>query len=262
MAKDQCGQEKPCCFTVNVREEVPCDIKENGCMKYELLSITADGAKNHTYRIRVTNDCASKLVYTAIQVPDGVVALEPLNNTIYAGVEGRPYIVRSPNFTPMYSVRFKSTTDSMANGQSDIFQLTLPAQADVTYLNITSRLANQLFYEAHLNTFNCPVGDTPEAARPSLERDFNQQTSDLNSLLLYPNPTSGVFFADLSDWAGQKLRMNVVNGQGQSVLLVNEQVNEELIRLEMPQHLTNGIYFLELASEKGEKEVLRFMLQR
>lgn len=262
MAKDQCGQEKPCCFTVNVREEVPCDIKENGCMKYELLSITADGAKNHTYRIRVTNNCASKLVYTAIQVPDGVVALEPLNNTIYAGVEGRPYIVRSPNFTPMYSVRFKSTTDSMANGQSDIFQLTLPAQADVTYLNITSRLANQLFYEAHLNTFNCPVGDTPEAARPSLERDFNQQTSDLNSLLLYPNPTSGVFFADLSDWAGQKLRMNVVNGQGQSVLLVNDQVNEELIRLEMPQHLTNGIYFLELASEKGEKEVLRFMLQR
>ena len=261
-AKDQCGQEKPCCFTVNVREEAPCDIKERGCMKYELLSITADGEKNHTYRIRVTNNCASKLVYTAIQVPDGIVALEPLNNTIYAGVDGRPYIVRSPNFTPMYSVRFKSTTDSMANGQSDIFQITLPPQADVTYLNITSRLANQLFYETHLNTFNCPIGTTPEATRPSQSRDFNQQTSELNSLLLYPNPTSGVFYTDLSDWAGQKLRMNVVNGQGQSVYSVNDHINEDLIQMEMPQYLTNGIYFLELVSEKGEKEVLRFMLQR
>jgi hypothetical protein len=262
MAKDQCGQEKPCCFTVNVREEAPCDIKDNGCLKYELISITADGEKNHTYRIRVTNNCASKLVYTAIQIPDGLVALEPLNNTIYAGVEGRPYIVRSPNFTPMYSIRFKSTVDSMANGQSDIFQFTLPAQADVTYVNITSRLANQLFYEAHLNTFNCPVGITPEATRPSQARDFNPTTSELNSLLLYPNPTSGVFFADLSDWTGQKLRINVVNGQGQSVYLANDQASEELLRLEMPQHLTNGIYFLELTSEKGEKEVLRFMLQR
>ncbi|MCC7465685.1 MAG: HYR domain-containing protein [Saprospiraceae bacterium] len=262
VARDQCGQEKPCCFTVEVREEDPCDVKDNGCVKYELLNITADNEKNHTYRVRVTNNCTSKLVYTAIQMPDGMVALEPLNNTIYASVEGRPYIVRSPNFTPMYSIRFKSTSDSLANGQSDIFQFTLPAQADVTFLNITSRLANQSFFEAHLNTFNCPVGVTPQATRPSQSRDINQQISELNSLLLYPNPTSGVLFADLSDWAGQKVRINVLNGQGLSVYLANEQANEELLRMELPHYLTNGIYFLEIASEKGEKEVLRFMLQR
>ncbi|MBL7809385.1 MAG: PQQ-binding-like beta-propeller repeat protein, partial [Saprospiraceae bacterium] len=177
MAKDQCGQEKPCCFTINVREESACDIKETGCMKYELLTITADAGKNHTYRIRVTNTCASKMVYTAIQIPDGLVAMEPQNNSFFTGIDGRTYIVRSPNYTPMYSVRFKSTSDSIANGQSEIFEYTLPAQADVTYINIASRLADQKLYEAHLNTFNCPVGITPTASRPSQARDFNQTSN-------------------------------------------------------------------------------------
>ncbi|MBN8676911.1 MAG: HYR domain-containing protein [Chitinophagales bacterium] len=261
MAKDQCGQEKPCCFTVNVREESPCDVKVNGCLKYELLSITADAGKNYTYSIRVTNSCASKMVYTAIQVPDAMVALEPANNSIYTGIDGRQYIVRSPNFTPMYSIRFKSTTDSIANGQSEIFQYTLPAQADVTYINITSRLANQTYYEAHLNTFNCPVGTTPTLSRPSQNRDFNQ-TSTQNSLLLFPNPSSGVVYADLSDWNGQKLQIHINNTQGQMVHQLSHTAQEDLLRLDLPQGLSNGIYFLEIQSEKGEREVLRFMLQR
>ncbi len=261
MAKDQCGQEKPCCFTVNVREESPCDIKEIGCIKYELLSITADVEKNHTYRIRVTNSCASKMIYTAIQIPDGQIAMEPLNNSIYSGIDGRPYIVRSPNYTPMYSIRFKSTADSISNGQSEIFQYTLPAQADVTYINLATRLADQKFYEAHLNTFYCPIGVTPTYSRPSQARDFNL-TSNQNSLLLYPNPSSGVLFADLTDWAGQKLRINVVNGQGQTVKTLTEQAVQDVLRLDIPQGLTNGIYFLEVQPENGEKEVLRFMLQR
>jgi hypothetical protein len=201
------------------------------------------------------------MVYTAIQIPDGQIAMEPLNNTIYTGVDGRPYIVRSPNYTPMYSIRFKSTADSISNGQSDIFQYTLPAQADVTYINIATRLADQKFYEAHLNTFYCPVGVTPTYSRPSQARDFNL-TSNQNSLLLYPNPSSGVLFADLTDWAGQKLRINVVNGQGQMVQTLTEPATEDVLRLEIPHGLTNGIYFLEVQPERGEKEVLRFMLQR
>jgi hypothetical protein len=261
MAKDQCGQEKPCCFTVNVREEAPCDVKEIGCMKYELLSITADAGRNYTYRIRVTNSCANKMVYTAIQVPDGMVALEPANNTLYNGLDGRPYIVRSPNYTPMYSIRFKSTADSIANGQSEVFQYTLPAHASVTHINITSRLADQKFYEAHLNTFYCPVGITPILDRPSQTRDM-LQTSNQNDLLLYPNPTSGVLFADLSDWSGQYLRIQVTNTQGQVVHSLANTIQQDLLRMEVPQGLSNGIYFLEVLSEKGEKEMLRFMLQR
>jgi hypothetical protein len=79
---------------------------------------------------------------------------------------------------------------------------------------------------------------------------------------LYPNPSSGVLFADLTDWAGQKLRINVVNGQGQMVQTLTEPATEDVLRLEIPHGLTNGIYFLEVQPERGEKEVLRFMLQR
>ena len=260
--QDNCGQEKPCCFSVNIREEDPCDVKENGCMKYELLSITADQAKNHTYRIRVTNNCSNKLVYTAIQIPDGLTAMEPSNNSAFVSLEGRSYIVRSPNFSPMYSIRFKSTSDSISNGQSDVFEYTLPAQTAVTYINVSSRLSNKVSNEVQLNTFNCPVGISPSNRNEKgTERNAETVTSQ-NALLLFPNPTTGIFYADLSDWQGQKLQLQVTNTQGQLVQTMKLMADEDLLRVEMPQGLTNGIYFLEVATENERKEVLRFMLQR
>jgi hypothetical protein len=63
------------------------------------------------------------LIYTAIQLPDGVDAVEPANLSTYNSPEGRNYLVRNPNFTPFYSIRFKSTTDSIANGESDVFDV-------------------------------------------------------------------------------------------------------------------------------------------
>ncbi len=261
-AKDNCGQEKPCCFAVKVREENACDVKVNGCMKYELLSVTSDSAKNYTYRIRVTNSCSAKLIYTAIEVPYGLTTIKPANNSYYTSNEGRTYMVRSPNYSPMYSVRFKSTADSIANGQSDVFEYTLPAQADVTYVNITSRLSTQVFYEAHLNTFKCPVGDTPNSDHNSLKERGAETQENQNSLLLFPNPTTGVLFADLSDWQGQKLQVQVTNTQGQLVHSLNFTAEEDLLRVEMPRSLTAGVYFFELKNEKGEKEVMRFVLQR
>ena len=260
--KDNCGQEKPCCFSVNIREEDPCDVKENGCMKYELLSITADQNKNHTYRIRVTNNCPSKLAYTAIQIPDGMMAMEPSNNAAYISSDGRSYIVRSPNFSPMYSIRFKSTADSISDGQSDVFEYTLPAQTTVTYINVSSRLSNKVSNEVLLNTFNCPVGITPiNSMGKGTERGAETITSQ-NALLLFPNPTTGIFYADLSDWQGQKLQLQVMNTQGQLIQALKLVADEDLLRIEMQQSVTNGIYFLEVAAENGRKEVLRFMLQR
>ncbi|MBL7827559.1 MAG: HYR domain-containing protein, partial [Saprospiraceae bacterium] len=128
--KDSCGQSASCCFDVMVREVQPCDVKVNGCMRYELLSINADQEANLTYRIRVVNNCTNKLIYTAIQLPDGVTALAPPHLSVFTSEGGLEYDVRNPNFTPFYSVRFKTTDDSISNGQSDIFSYTLPAQSD------------------------------------------------------------------------------------------------------------------------------------
>ncbi|MFN0173077.1 MAG: HYR domain-containing protein [Saprospiraceae bacterium] len=258
--KDNCGQEKPCCFAVKIQDEAPCDLKTNGCLKYELLSIKSDLSRNYTYRIRVTNNCSDKLIFTAIQIPDGLTAIAPANNSYYTSDQGRTYLVRSPNYSPIYSIQFKSMADSIANGQSEVFEYTLPTRANVTFIHITSRLKGQAFNEAHLNTFNCTVlsdsGDENSREREGVP------VENLNSLLLFPNPSTGVFYADLADWKGQKLQLQVVNTQGQIVYTQKLTVVEDILRVEMPRSLTAGIYFFEMLNEKGEKEVMRFMLQR
>jgi len=259
-AKDNCGQEKPCCFTVHVQEEAPCDVKTNGCLKYELLSIKSDAARNYTYRIRVTNTCSNKLIFTAIQIPDGLTTTAPANNSYYTSDQGRTYLVRSPNYSPIYSIQFKSMADSIANGQSEVFEYTLPAQAEVTHINITSRLQGQAFNEAHLNTFNCTV--VSASSNQSSKGREGESVENLNSLLLFPNPTTGVLYADLADWKGQTLQLQVANTQGQVVYTQKLTVVEDILRVEMPRGLTPGVYFFELVNEKGEKDVMRFMLQR
>ena len=258
-AVDSCGQTAACCFVVTVREEQPCDVKTIGCMKYELLNITADAGKNRTYRIRVTNFCANKMIYTAIQIPDGMIAISPAENSIYtAPTSGREYLVRNPNFSPFYSVRFKSTTDSIANGEFDVLRYTLPAQADPTYIHIISRLEPQIYHEAHLNTFNCPIGITPPGGgKPGEERaeiDFL-----VKGILLFPNPTSGALFADLTAWAGQDLQMRILDSRGQTVVQRKVSATSEFQSLELPDALPNGLYFLEIITPDGERERAQFV---
>jgi len=258
-ATDSCGQTASCCFVVTVREELPCDIKTIGCMKYELLSITADPEKNRTYRIRATNFCANKMTYTAIQIPDGMVAMSPANNSIYtAPTSGREYLVRNPNYSPSYSVRFKSTSDSISNGEFDVFRYTLPAQADVTYIHIVSRLEPQVYYEAHMNTFNCPIGVTPPGGgKPGEERaDFEP---DIKSIRLFPNPTSGALFADFSAWAGQDLQIRVMDSRGQTVLQRSVLAGADAQSIGLPETLPNGLYFLEIITSEGGRQLAQFV---
>jgi len=258
-AADSCGQTASCCFLVTVREESPCDIKTIGCMKYELLSITEDAGKNRTYRIKVTNSCANKMSYTAIQIPDGMIAMSPADNSIYAAPgSGREYLVRNPNFSPFYSVRFKSTDDSLSSGASDVFRYTLPAQANVTYIHILSRLEPQVYYEAHLNTFTCPIGITPPGGgKPGVERaDFEP---DNQGVRLFPNPTSGALYADLSDWQGQDLQMRVLDSRGQMVLQQALIASSDYQSLGLPETLPQGLYFLEIIPSEGARLIARFV---
>jgi len=258
-AKDSCGSIANCCFVVTVQEELPCDTKTNGCIKYELLSITADAKKRRTYTIRVTNNCASKLIYTAIQLPSGVTAVSPANLSTYTTPAGRQYQVRNPNYAPFYSIRFKSTTDSIANGQSDVFQYTLPAQSVPTFINITTRLETQSFYAAHLNTFDCPIGNTPSSNR-------NEETTFLDNvqtgLLLFPNPTNGELFADLSRWQGEDLHFQILDSRGVRAQSFSMNASSEAQAIPLANQLPAGLYFLEIVTGNGEREVARFVLER
>ena len=260
-ATDSCGQAASCCFNIAVQEEDPCDTKVIGCMKYELLNITADAGKNRTYRIRVTNNCANKMIYTAIQIPDGLTAINPAENSIYtAPGSGNEYLVRNPNYSPFYSVRFKSTSDSISGGQSEIFRYKIPAQADPTFIHILSRLAPQLYFEAHLNTFYCPIGTTPAGGRPSEDRELPLNISP--EIMLFPNPSSGILYADLSDWEDQFLQLRIMDSHGQLVLQQNAMAVFGAQSIELPESLSSGLYFFELLTPGGEKYTARFALIR
>lgn len=160
-AEDACGTSKTCCFTVQIDEENACDVKTNGCVRFELVSINRDTGQNWVYRVRMTNHCSAELAYAYIQLPDGVQALAPAQNAVYAGVSGHAYTVRNPNFSPFYSLRFTSNGGGIANGQSDVFRYVLPEQTDINYIHAAVRLNSGAYIETHLNTFNCPVGAEP-----------------------------------------------------------------------------------------------------
>jgi HYR domain len=257
-AVDACGNNKTCCFKVTVREFQPCDVKVIGCMRYELLTITADAIQQKTYRIKVTNSCPNKMIYSAFQLPNGVTAVSPANLSVFTADSDRKYEVRNPNFTPFYSIRFKSIADSIANGQSDIFEYTLPPQSAPNYIHVTTRLATQLFFESHLNTFYCPIGITPTGNRN--EEEAVEMTGQ--ELALFPNPNDGALWVDLGKWNGKGLQYRIFNTQGQRILESNAFADDALLRIELPSGMPNGLYFFELSGENGQKETLRFVLQR
>lgn len=263
-AKDSCGQSASCCFNITVQEAEACDTKINGCVKYELLTITRDAAKNWTYRIRVTNNCFNKLLYTAIQIPDGLIAISPANFSTYTAPSGNTYAVRSPNYSPQYSIRFSSISDSINLGESEIFKYKIPAQADVTFINVVSRLKDYVYVSAHLNTFYCPIGVTPVGdARPLDDRQMNGDGSyGRPELFLFPNPTGGALFADLSPWEGQQLQVRVMDSRG--VLMQERKMTAgfESQDLELSQDLASGLYFLEVVDENGERFVERFVVEK
>jgi hypothetical protein len=245
-AKDVCGQTATCCFNVAILEEnQACDVKENGCIKYELLKITEDTAHQRTYRIRVTNTCAEKLLYTAFQIPNGLAAVAPQGFGNYTAPSGNKYRVRSPNQAPFYSIRFTSLTDSLQNGESDIFQYTLPAQADVTFIHVVSRLQPNIYLEAHMNTFYCPIGvtltdDSEQRTAPSKQQPFSDQ-----NLLLFPNPASEHVSVETGEESGQ---LNLYDATGRQVLSQAVQGSSADFSVAA---LPSGLYQLVFAGEKA-----------
>jgi hypothetical protein len=261
-AQDSCGSNATCCFTVMVREELPCDTKTSGCVKYDLLSLSKNAQQQVTYKIRVTNNCANKLIYTAIQLPAGVTAVAPANLSNYTSPEGRNYSVRNPNYSPFYSIRFKSTNDSIANGESDVFEYTLPAQSQVTFINITSRLEPQVFYAAHLNTFNCPVGTTNQNQNREEDWSLEQWLPLEQAVALFPNPSSGELYGEFSRWEGQPLQIQIFDSRGGRVQMLNTVAAGEAQPIALSQDLPSGMYFLEVVAANGQREVLRFVLEK
>ncbi|MEZ4926234.1 MAG: HYR domain-containing protein [Saprospiraceae bacterium] len=260
-ATDSCGSIDECCFRVMVREEEPCETKTIGCIQYEIIEITSNADQEYTYHIRVTNNCSNKLIYTAIQLPDGVVATSPVSNSTFVSTDGREYLVRNPNFAPFYSIRFKSTTDSISNGESTEFECTLPNKSHPTFMRVITKLYPQTYYETTLNTFNCPIGVSVQSDNRNGQSEGITERIDADkAILLYPNPTSGNLFADLSDWSGERLNLRVLDSRGLIVLNDRVVADHDAKQISLPTGLPAGLYTLEIISENGERSVGRFIL--
>jgi hypothetical protein len=256
VAKDSCGNTASCCFTVTVPpgdDELPCDEATTLCTKFELLSITEDNGGNNTYRIRVTNNCMNKLMYVAFSLPLGVTALAPPDNSIYTAPSGREYSVRNPNFSPFYSIRFRSSIVGIANGESDIFEYKLPSYADPANIHVIVRVEPKIFYENYLNTSDCIVEDEPKPV---------QEGPTYKHFTVFPNPTSGSLFADFSEWQGQQVNVQVFDNRGQRIQQFELVADVSPQEIQLPKGLAEGLYFLKVFTEDGQRQTVRFVLQR
>ena len=136
------------------------------------------------------------------------------------------------------------------------------------YINVVSRLAPYVYLSAHLNTFYCPIGSTPSNDRPDIDRSEDPGEGNAfelvgdQALLLYPNPTSGELFVDLSPWSGAQLTVQVLDSRGQRVQSQTLTAGLDAQSLELPSTLPAGLYVLEVLTSSGEKYFGRFVIQR
>lgn len=270
-ASNTCGNIDSCCFFIRVLDAPdPCDIKTLDCMRYELLDIRLDSIDQPRYRIRATNFCSHEVVYVVIQLPNGVVGVTPVQGSVYTAPNtGNTYDVRNPNASPFYSVRYKTKGIGINNSLSDVFEYRLPQQSLPTYIHISARLKNGLMYEAHLNTFYCPVQPWDGTHENRLEvggRDETEGNLSLEmqpaTLAIYPNPSSGRLMVDLSQWQGETVQSQVLNAQGQVVLNQSYEVGYDWLELNMDDKLGSGLYYLLVQPVNGVRATAKFVLLR
>ena len=238
VATDECNNSASCCFEVEVIQTAePCDVKENGCVRFELIQIFQHSDFSKTYQVRVINNCNQPMKYVAWQVPSGIQAVQPADNSIFTAMSSRTYEVRNPSFTPFNSVRFKTIGSGIANGEGDIFEYTLPPQADPDYILARVKLGTSTYVDAHLNTFFCPVVPYGDRNRVS---DY---------LRIFPNPSTGSFTVESNLLLDENTRLKIFDLNGR--LMVESQAPGNSLRLELNQtgKLPYGLYILELISE-------------
>ncbi|MDX2133814.1 MAG: HYR domain-containing protein [Saprospiraceae bacterium] len=256
-ATDDCGNASSCCFSIQITQtpqDVPCDTKTTACVRFDMLGVFQNPDGQKTYRIRVTNTCANPLIYVTFQLPNGVTAVSPANSGTFTTASGRQYQVRNPNASPSHSIRFKSVGFGISNGQSDIFEYTLPEQSAPAYIRAMVRLEYDIFQEAHLNVFNCPV-QTIQTRPSASARNQALQTPPFG---LYPNPATDELYLYFPEWAHQAVQVRLVDALGQTAQIRVLQINGEPIFWPLESNHPSGWYVVEVVGEDGKRQSRRF----
>ncbi|MEZ4918814.1 MAG: T9SS type A sorting domain-containing protein [Saprospiraceae bacterium] len=232
-ATDNCGETAECCFTVTViQEDGPCDVKEDGCVRFEVIQLFLypDGSK--TYQMRLVNNCPQALQYVLYEVPAGQDADGPANNSIYTAPSGNEYLVRNPNFTPFNSVRFRTQGTGIANGEADIFEYTLAPQAAPQFIHSKVRLEPQIYYEAISNLFYCPVVLV------------GNRSSHSDYLSVFPNPSSGAMTLESTLFLEEGTEVQVYDLMGRLVFKNQNPPQGVYWQYNFGPELQDGVYTL------------------
>ena len=204
----------------------------------------------------MTNACASPLDYVCLQLPKGVAAALPVDGATYPASDGNVYTVRNPNFSPFYSIRFKAQTGGLQNGQQAVFEYALLQQSAPAYIHVYGKLVNGNASEAHLNTFYCPV----EPYSGWVNRNIESAVFTPGHLQIWPNPNNGYLLIDSPGLPEQLSLIRLWNLQGQVVFETRFEAGSAPLRVDLPESLTNGMYYLSV--DAAEWTVLRFVLAR
>jgi Domain of unknown function (DUF4394)/HYR domain/Secretion system C-terminal sorting domain len=266
-ATDNCGNSNSCCFTVTVNE-TPCDTKIADCIKLEMLSVKLDANNNKIMRVRVTNNCASPMVYAAFAVQNGTKAVGPANNFIFTANSGNQYTVRNPNFSPFVSIKFSSIAAGIVNGQSDVFEYVLPKVTSLQYHKVVIKTFDGVFNQAYLSINNCSTslaGD-PNAAfsGEDLTNQFIKIDQQNMAWEIFPNPSSGQLMADFSVFSGNSVEFSVFNLSGKLMgkRTIEAATEDQIDFSEMAENWQNGLYFVEIRTNDGQRQTAKWMLQR
>ncbi len=270
-AVDECCQEKTCTYKITVKS--PCDTYIQGPTIVDLLEIVTNATHHKTYCMRVTNTSNSPMTYAAFSLPNGIVAESPADNAIYTAPSGRKYQVRNPNFSPFYSIRFKTApgTTGISGGQSDIFKYTLQPQTNPWNIHAIVRTEPKIFNDWYLSTADCmpplkPNGTSTDEIYATSDEPTDPAVDyrgDLENgkFAAYPNPVvGGVVSVELSKWEGQAVKLALLNSQGQLIRAFETTGSDDIFQISV-EELPTGIYFLRGVSENKEVETLRLTVK-
>ena len=149
--------------------------------------------------------------------------------------------------------------DGIANGASDIYEYTLPPQADPLFIHATERLDPQIYYEVHLNVFDCTVQQVP--FRPAEARAPAPDPAEI-ACTMFPNPVADVLQVYVPAWTGRQVQFRLRDAYGRLLQLQTSDAMPDVLSIPLAPEWPAGIYYLEATDDRGQALVRRFVRVR
>ena len=160
----------------------PCIVEDNGYIFEFLSMVDFEGVTTFTFRL--TNNNATALSDIAFELPPGQTALFPGHGSTYHS--GRDYHVENPTSNPFWSIKFETIGEGIKNGQSDVFQFTLPTAVANTITSMRVQAKSSSIIGTVTFTSDTCYGNPGDDATP----EPTATPTETPTVTLTPTPTN------------------------------------------------------------------------